>query len=248
MTGRGPRVLAAELEKTRSLPPGEWERFAGYGVVGLPFTLGHVLAFQRLTASSIGPPHTTVWHRDPAGIWTVYTDVEPSRSCPRYFGAALDEVIATNIRLEWTGGDRLSIAVPEYHLEWAVRLDSTRRTRLLNGLSTVTARMVLHHPGGLGRFGAVIGWATDAGPLQLAGRTPNGQTFAVLPWRVWTVSASAAVVRGRDLGPLGPHPENPRVGELVLPNRGILAAQHAWFEPFDPADHLPVSTVKSRAS
>lgn len=248
MTGRSPRALAAELERTRAFPPGTWERFSGYGVIGLPFSLGHVLAFRRFAASSIGPPYTTVWHRDPGEHWSVYTDVEPSRSCPRYFGAALSEVLTTDIRLEWTAPDRLALSIPEHHLEWAVRLDSTRRTRFLNAFGSAIPRPVLRHPRVLDRLGTVAGWATDAGPLRLTGRAPNGQAFTVLPWRVWTVSASAAVVRGRDLGPLGPLPEHPRIGRLALPNRGILAAEEACFEPFDPAVHRQATAVRSRAS
>ena len=61
-------------------------------------------------------------------------------------------------------------------------------------------RQVLRRPGVLDRLAPLAGWATEAGPLQLTGRAPNGQAFSVLPWRVWTVSASAAVVRGQLLG------------------------------------------------
>ena len=39
----------------------------GYGLKGLPFASGHVLAMRRFPTSSIDPACTSVWHRDPAG-------------------------------------------------------------------------------------------------------------------------------------------------------------------------------------
>ena len=50
-----PRELVADLEAAPSLPAGSEERFNGYGVMGLPFASGHVLAMRRFPASSIGP-------------------------------------------------------------------------------------------------------------------------------------------------------------------------------------------------
>jgi hypothetical protein len=41
---REPRELVSELEASRKLPRGLEERFAGYGVMGLPFRSGHLLA------------------------------------------------------------------------------------------------------------------------------------------------------------------------------------------------------------
>ena len=46
-----PRKLVAQLEVAASLPAGSNERFNGYGVMGLPFRSGHVLAMRRFTAS-----------------------------------------------------------------------------------------------------------------------------------------------------------------------------------------------------
>ena len=45
--------------------PGQEERFSGYGVMGLPFRSGHVLALRRFPVTSVGPGYTSVWWRDP---------------------------------------------------------------------------------------------------------------------------------------------------------------------------------------
>src|SRR3712207_6921241 len=83
-----PARLIRHLETAAALPAGTEERFAGYGIMGLPFASGHVLALRRFPASSIGPGYASVWHRDPAGAWTFYADVDPHLSCSRFFGNA----------------------------------------------------------------------------------------------------------------------------------------------------------------
>lgn len=71
-----------------SLPLGDDERFTGYGVMGLPFSSGHYLAFRCWPRTSIGPGYRAVWHRDPGGRWTLYATEPPQRSCARYLSAA----------------------------------------------------------------------------------------------------------------------------------------------------------------
>jgi len=48
-----PRELAEQAEGSAAPPPGEGERFAGYGVMGLPFASGHVLDPQRHLAVAV---------------------------------------------------------------------------------------------------------------------------------------------------------------------------------------------------
>jgi hypothetical protein len=48
-------TLASEIEWAPELPSGGEERFTGFGVMGIPFASGHVLALRRFAASSIGP-------------------------------------------------------------------------------------------------------------------------------------------------------------------------------------------------
>ena len=80
---RDVQSLVEDLERTAQLPTGSEERFAGYGVMSLPFRSGHILALRRFPASSVGPGYTSVWHRAPDGPWTFYTDLAPLKTCNR---------------------------------------------------------------------------------------------------------------------------------------------------------------------
>ncbi len=75
-----PRKLIQQLEATASLPPGQQERFNGYGVMGLPFKSGHILAMRRFPAASIGPGYISIWHRTPQGDWSFYATAQPGQS------------------------------------------------------------------------------------------------------------------------------------------------------------------------
>ncbi len=75
-----PRSQIERLESAPQLPDGADERFSGYGVMGLPFRSGHVLALRRFPASSIGPGYTSVWHRDPDGAWTFFATASPRQT------------------------------------------------------------------------------------------------------------------------------------------------------------------------
>jgi hypothetical protein len=87
------------LEQGAELPSGDEERFAGYGVMGVPFTSGDLLATRRFPASSLGQGYTSVWHRDPQARWTFYSDVAPQLPCPRYFGSAVGQTVVREIEI-----------------------------------------------------------------------------------------------------------------------------------------------------
>lgn len=246
MTGMSPRQRAEALRRRHPPLDDGAEHFVVYGVMGLPFTLGHILAFRRVTASSIGPPYTAVWHRDPAHRWTIYTDVAARISCPRYFGAAAARIVETRIELTWTAEDRIAIAAPAERLEWAVRVEPTPATWLLGAASRLVPRRLRSTARALAMAGPAVGRVLHAGPLALHGAAPNGQWFRLIPDRVWAVTASAAVVEGRDVGPIGPHARTARLGDFVLPARGIFAMGETVFETLDPDRHSRVHRASFR--
>lgn len=126
--------LSRDLEDA-PLPVGEEERFAGWGVMGLPFASGHALALRRYPASSIGPAYSSVWHRSPSGTWRMWQDVDPDRSCPRYFSSVFASAHRADIKLTWVDTSTLTVQIPDT-LTWSLTASSTAGTRFMNSATS----------------------------------------------------------------------------------------------------------------
>lgn len=226
---REPAAIAEELERRAELPPGSEERFSGYGVMGLPFRSGHVLGLRRFPASSIGPGYGSVWHRDAQGRWTFYQDQPADLACTRYFGSAVDDVREGPIRIEWTGPRGLRVRAGEGELEWTVALGSTSVTRLFNGVASVMPTRAWRSRALLEAMSRVAGPALRAGRVRLTGVAPNGQRFVANPLTIWVATGSRAIVRGVDLGEMGPAPEQAQLGDFAIPQRGMFIVGRAMF-------------------
>ena len=235
--GVEPRRMIALVEGEAGLPPGSRERFDGYGLMGQPFASGHVLAFRRFPASSLGPGYTSLWHRSPAGDWTFYADVPPRQACARYFGEAARAAIRTPIHMEWLSHRILDVVAPEIGLEWRIGLGSTRATRLLNVLGGLLPGPAWRSPVVSRLMGAVAGRTLDLGNVRLTGRVPNGQRFLAAPRHIWLVATSRAELHGQPLGEPAPLAPQARLGDFWLPQRGMLAIGQAYFERFDRVRH-----------
>lgn len=234
-----PREAATAMERGVVLPHGADERVTGYGVIGLPFASGHYLALRDFLASSFGPAYRSVWHRDPAGDWTVYSTTPPEQSCPRYLGAALAHPpVTTPIDVTWLGDAHLRIYIDDV-LDWTLQVSSTPATRLMTAMSQRTPTSAWTNRAVLAVMGRLAGMMLSAGRMRLAGGMPNGQEFFAAPRRVWSIRASAATLGGRDIGPIGPLAKQDRIGDFWLPQRGIFFADGTGrFESFDPARHI----------
>lgn len=242
-----PAAAAAGTEARARLPPGDAERFGGYGVIGLPFATGHVLALRRWAASSIGPPYTSVWHRDPGGLWTFWADAEPAQACVRYTGRAAAAAPVAEIGIQWTGPFSLTVSIPGAGLEWRLRLADTAATRALSLMAARLPESAWESPGVLRWMGGAAGRRLGAGRLGLRGRMPNHQWFRAAPRRVWAVDSSSAMLGGQDLGPPGPLAQQARLGDFWMPQRGLFAVGQAHFEAFDPARHAPAVPASAAA-
>lgn len=229
--GASAERVAEAAERRVEVPAGGGERFAGYGVMGLPFASGHVLAMRRFPASSVGPGYTSVWHRDPGGRWVFWQDQPPELGCPRYFSDALAEARQATISLAWTAPDTLEVAVPEARLGWSTRLRATPVTRALNAIGAVLPERLWRSRPVMAAMGLVAGAALRAGRVSLAGRVPNGQRFVANPLQVWVVADAAASLDGTDLGPPGPLLEQASLGDFRIPQRGVFAIGRALFDP-----------------
>jgi hypothetical protein len=224
---RQPAEIAEALERDSELPSGSEERFAGYGVMGLPFRSGHVLGLRRFPASSIGPGYRSVWHRDPDGGWTFYQDQPAELACTRYFGSAVDDVREGPIRVDWSGPRTLDIRADD--LEWTLDLASTPVTRLFNAVGAALPPRAWRSRPVLAFMSVVAGPALRAGRVRLMGLTPNGQRFVANPLIIWVATNSTATVRGVDLGEMGPAPEQARLRDFGLPQRGMFVVGRTMF-------------------
>jgi hypothetical protein len=228
---RQPADLAQHRETNPQLPPGRWERVAGYGVMGLPFRSGHVLGLRRWTASSVGEGFTSIWHRDPEGSWTFYETAPCELACTRYFGAGVDQVLTEPIKLGWEGPKRLHVrTVRDAGVDWTIEIGATPITRVMSAVGCALPVRLWRARPVLSAMGHVAGWALRAGTVRLTGMTSNDQPFAANPQRIWYVTDSHAVVDGHDLGPIGPLAEQAHLGDFYFPQRGIFAMGRVYVD------------------
>jgi hypothetical protein len=201
--------------------------------MGLPFRSGHVLGLRRFPASSIGPGYRSVWHRDPHGRWTFYQDQPADLACTRYFGSAVDEVREGPIRIDWTTPRGFHLRAGDGDIEWTVEVGSTPVTHLLNAVGSILPSRAWRSQRLLDVMSLVAGTALRAGRVRLTGLAPNGQRFVANPLIMWVATDSKAAVRGIDLGPMGLAPQQARLRDFSIPQRGIFVVGRAMFT--DPA-------------
>lgn len=240
-----PRSLIEQLEAAPSLPAGSNERFNGYGVMGLPFRSGHVLAMRRFVASSVGPSYTSVWHRNPDGEWVFYANVPPRQACARYFGALASDAVETEITLAWAAPNRLRVTMPTSRFDWEVEVAATSGTRFMSAMARLLPSIAWRNPAVLATMGMVAGPMLSVGRVGMRGHVPNGQWFVANPRMLWAVVHSRALMAGLDFGPPGPVRPQASLGDFWIPQRGLLAIGQSYFDTFDPAVH---STSTFRAS
>lgn len=213
------------------------ECFHGYGVMGVPFASGHVLALRCWISSTVGPGYTSVWHRDPAERWSFWSTHSPEMSCNRYTGESASETRQTPIEVKWSSEDRLRVVAPDVGLDWTVEMGSTVMTKVMSAVMKHLGGRVRTHPTFLRSMGPLGGRALGIGGFNMMGRMPNGQKFVAAPRAMWIVKESSARVGDIDFGPVGPLPRQAAVGDFLIPQKGIVAAGGAYFEELDPNRH-----------
>lgn len=232
-----PRDLAELNEIDPELPPSPGERYSGYGVMGLPFDSGHVLALWRFPASSLGRGFTSVWHRTPSGRWTFWSDGRPETSWSRYFGRAVDYVAMAPIRISWTGWRSFRVIMGDGFLDWSVALRASPTTVLLNTLGDLLPETAWRSPPVLRAISCLAGPLLGLGQATLTGQVPNGQWFRAAPRLVWLIRESQAALAGTPLGRPQPLTDQAWLGEFAIPQRGLFLIGTTVFDAFDPARH-----------
>ncbi|HLZ25801.1 MAG TPA: response regulator transcription factor [Chloroflexota bacterium] len=216
----------------------DYEYARGWGVFSLPFSSGHILALRVFHDTSFGKPYVSVWHRAPAGTWSILVDgSELETACPRYYGAAVDRVAHARIALRWTGPRDLQVDVDQPALSWTVSIGRAPLLGLLNRRSerltdnpqpsarTLKAREWIAR--------RLLGMGRD---MRLAGPTPNGYESVLLPRQLFFLRASHAVLEGIDLGTPVRLPDNPMLGTVPLPARpAFVVGRVLWRGGVSPA-------------
>jgi len=212
------------------------EYVRGWGVFGMPFDSGHVLALRVFPEGDFSP-YRTIWHRDPAGDWSIHVDgPRLDTACPRYYGAACVFTGFSKIELTWTGPASLRVKVDQPSLEWTLTASETRMLGVLNAMS---ARMPLWtwRPRPLVRMRERLAHRLGMGNLEMTGTMPSGHVGTLMPKRMYFVQDSNAVLDGVDLGrPIHQEP-NPVIGDVPLPARGVLAIGQAMWRISDQAEY-----------
>lgn len=236
MTTTTPRQAVDALLAQPRLPDGDDERFAGYGVMGLPFASGHYLALRDMAASSVGPAYRAIWHRDPEGAWTIHTTAAPDVSCPRYFSSASASSEVPEIKVTWIDDFTLEITLG-YEIGWQVQLAPSPATRMMSAMGGAMPDAGWNSGSVLASMAPMARAMLRSGKVRLRGGTPNGQRFKAAPVQIWRVVGGRAHLHGQDLGELAPLAEQTRLGDFWLPQRGVFFVGRARFSSeVDPVD------------
>lgn len=222
MKMRPPREYAEESERHPQLPPGSEERVAGYGVMGQTFESGHVLGLRRWTASSVGEQFTSIWHREPDGSWHFYESAQPQVACSRWFGHGVQESVVVPIEVSWDGPTQLHVRA-EGCVDWRLTLAASPMTRVMNAMGGGMPMAAWRSPAMLRAMGAMASATLGVGKVSMTGLTANGLPFDANPLRIWRVVDAGATIDGVDAGQPAPLPQQARLGDFWIPQRGIFA-------------------------
>jgi len=198
----------------------------------MPFDTGHVLALRVFPEGSFGP-NRALWHRDPDGHWSIYYDAPRAEiACPRYFGPACSTVAPAHIALTWTGPRTLRVEVEDPRVVWTVTARRSLALGLLNPLMGSMPLVTWRVPA-LVRLRERVARALGLGSLALRGSTPSGHDGLLMPERMYFVDQATAVLAGADLGQPCRTTNNPTIGTVALPARGVIAFGQAMWPVLD---------------
>lgn len=233
--------LAEQLQRVSPAvvpsPLAGFEHVRGFGVFGLPFDSGHVLALRVFPQNDFAP-YRTIWHRTPTGAWSIYVDgPRADTACPRYYGAAAKHVGYARIDLAWTGPMELSIQMDSPRLEWHVGMTASPLVTVMNAISSALPERLWRTRPLLRLFERLGGRLFDLGDIALSGSMPNGHFGILMPRRMFPISSASARLDGLDLGQPTRAPTNPSIGGVPLPARPIFAVGGGYFRIQDQQEY-----------
>jgi hypothetical protein len=227
-----------DLPGRRGDPPWpDHEYVKGWGVFGLPFDSGHVLALRVFPENDFSP-YKTVWHRDPEGHWSIHVDgPRLDTACPRYYGPACTHVGHARIDIDWTGPTSLRVTMDTPALEWTIEARETTLLRVLNAASPRLPLWTWRSAGLVHARELLARRLLGLGGIRMSGTMPSGHVGILMPARMYLIDESTAVLDGKDLGHAARVSPNPRIGDVALPARGVLAMGGAAWEILDHAEY-----------
>lgn len=244
MTTTTPRQAVDALRSRPDLPDGDDERFAGYGVMGIPFDSGHYLALRDMLASSVGPAYRAIWHRDPEGRWSIHTTGAPELTCPRYFGSVARAIRVPSIEVSWRDDHTLDVALGD-ELDWSIELESTPATSMMTVMGAALPEVAWNSTPVLAAMEPIARGVLRIGRVRLRGATPNGPRFKAAPRKVWRAGGRASL-RGRDLGAPAPLAAQTGLADFWLPQRGLFFVGGARFTTAIPNPTREASPAGAR--
>jgi hypothetical protein len=236
-------MIVIDLSSLSTLPAGTgtapWpghEYVKGWGVFGLPFDSGHVLALRVFPESDFGP-YRSLWHRDPGGDWSIHVDGSRlDTACPRYYGAACRHTAHARIDVSWTGRTSLRVTMDSPALDWTMTVGTTRLLDVVNAMSAALP-LATWRPRPLVRARELIARSLGLGRVEMAGVMPSGHNGKLMPERMYFIEESRATLDGSDLGTPVRAKDNPKIGNVPLPARGVLSIGQATWEILDEEEH-----------
>ena len=227
----------SQLPATRGRAPWpDHEYVKGWGVFGLPFDSGHVLALRVFPENDFSP-YRTLWHRAPSGEWSIYVDgTRLDTACPRYYGAACEYTGFAHITLNWTGPASLRVTMDSPSLDWTLTASATPLLRLLNPVNAALP-LASWRPQTLVQAREAMARGLGMGRLKMSGVMPSGHTGTLMPKEMYVIDDSHARFDGVELGRPVRLKDNPKIGDVPLPARGVLAVGGAVWQILDQVEY-----------
>ncbi|MEF8821888.1 MAG: hypothetical protein V5A52_06390 [Halovenus sp.] len=216
-------------------PDGTLAAFTGNFVPGVCFESGHCFWLLEFTSTPTQfDSYTELWIITPEGKRVLYTDPEAAtdevlkyHDFDRTEGASVTCDAANGrigVRMEATDGT---------DFELTASAGQTLRTRLLNGVITLTPSVILQSPIGTRVSTVSLNRLLDANGLKVAGRTETDRRYRLDAERMERITTASATLDGRDLGALEPPSRPIEFGDVKTTADALYVPGTVQLERFD---------------
>lgn len=179
-----------------------------------------------------------MWHRPPGGRWSIFADAPRlDIACPRYYAPACERSALAHIDVQWTGPATVQITMDSPALSWTVNASDTPLLRVMNRVSPKLPLWTWKPSALLAPRELMAHRLFGVGAIKMRGTTPSGHNGTFMPKRMYFIESSSAVFDGEDLGRPAHLSEQPDIGGVSVPSRGVLAIGQAAWEILDHEEY-----------